>query len=190
MAFVMVVMVFVARRLGDGSFGAEGRERLEILRLRYRLRRVVLRRVVRSMSGWRSCFSRGIFLGLLGRVGLLVVHVGVAWSWVEDLWRATIGCILRILRGRDRWVRLEAVVVFLCGHFAGFASTQYLWLEDERGSEEEENEAKVASPSVYNNVAALESRALKYSAIHRTVMLSRHAACPGHAWRRLSRSPG
>jgi hypothetical protein len=130
MVLVMVVM-FVARGLGDGAFRAEGRERLEILRLRDRLRRVVMRGVVGSMGRWRSRFSRRVLLGLLGRVGLLVVHVGVAWSWMEDLWRASIGCIL-ILRGRDSWVRLEAVVVLLCGHIAVFASTQYLWLGERR----------------------------------------------------------
>jgi hypothetical protein len=130
---VTVVVVLVTRGLGDGSFGAEWRERLEILRLRDRLRRVVLRGIVWSMGRWRSRFSRGVLLGLLGRVGLLVAHVGIAWSWVEDLWRASIGWIWRILRGRDSWVRLEAVVVLLCGHFAVFASTQYLWLEEERG---------------------------------------------------------
>jgi hypothetical protein len=133
MVFVMVVVVFVAGWLGDGSFGAEGRERLEILRLRNRLRGLVLRGVVGPMGRWRSCFSRRVLLGLLGRVGLLVVHVRVAWSWVEDLWRASVGCIWRILRGRDSWVCLEAVVVLLCGHFAVFATKQYLWLDEERG---------------------------------------------------------
>jgi hypothetical protein len=128
---LMMVVMFVARGLGDGAFRAEGRERLEILRLRDRLRRVVMRGVVGSMGRWRSRFSRRILLRLLGRVGLLVVHVGIAWSWMKDLWRAPIGCIL-ILRGRDSWVRLEAVVVLLCGHVAVFASTQYLWLEEER----------------------------------------------------------
>jgi hypothetical protein len=130
MVFVMVV-VFVARGLGDRAFRAEGRKRLEILRLRDRLRRVVMRGIVGSMGRWRSRFSRRVLLGLLRRVGLLVVLVWVAWSWMEDLWRASIGCIL-ILRGRDCWVRLEAVVVLLCGHVAVFASTQYLWLEEER----------------------------------------------------------
>jgi hypothetical protein len=124
MVFVMMVVVLVAGWLRDGSFRAEGRERLEILRLRDWLRGVVLRGIVGSMGRWRSCFSREVLLGLLGRVGLLVVHVRVAWSWVEDLWRASVGCILRILRGRDSWVRLEAVVVLLCGHFAVFSSTQ------------------------------------------------------------------